>query len=195
MNAVAWDRAHERVVERCQDRIIFGHSDMLIDIKVPRSAERGLHWDRWVYEYHPDIVIINTELPSMHAFNHTLMRVVEGMRRFPNVQFLWQSQGPAGCAEGPLANWSEYSAPAMVRARRPYNWALFDAFDELARHVWEGPARPLNFAGVLDLSPLLLRPDAHVQGPSNDCRHLCTPGPFALLPQLLTHVLGSAHFN
>jgi len=197
-NAVAWDAAKGRVAaHRCQESVLFGHSDTLVGAHELLAGllgpNRGLHWETWVERYRPDIVILNTgaSIKSVHAFNATLVKVMRGFKRFPNTRFIWKSQPPAGCGPRPIHE-SEYAGLSANRAH--FNWRLFDAFDASASDIL-GKRPTDNFHAFLDLSPLLLRPDAHVEGGIHDCLHLCTPGPLTLLPSLLLQILSTWDSN
>ena len=67
-------------------------------------------------------------------------------------QLVWKSQQPGGCADKPveITNWTAYNKGPL------YNYDLVATRDELAREVLH------DDAAFLDLSPLKLRPDAHV---------------------------------
>lgn len=66
-----------------------------------------------------------------------------------------------------------------------YGWRFFPQFDEMAMNS----SKHFGYR-VLDMSPLYLRPDAHVGSRyKDDCMHYCTPGPLDLLPQILQQML------
>lgn len=65
-----------------------------------------------------------------------------------------------------------------------YGWNHFHLFDKFTntqniKHDYK----------IIDLTPLYLRPDAHVKGKKDDCLHFCMPGPLDLFSIILQQML------
>jgi hypothetical protein len=99
-----------------------------------------------------------------------------------NVTLLWKTQNPGhydcNSRTEPVNKSSDPISPGLDK----YHWNAHVEFDSYVRN------RSKNFGfGVVDMSPLYLRPDAH---PGNeDCLHYCMPGPLDLFSVLLLQML------
>lgn len=100
---------------------------------------------------------------------------------------IWKTQNPAHvrCDEAtePFP-WGHTYEEADVEKMKKFDWHLHRQFDSLARHLLS----PIGVR-VVDMSPLYLRPDAHIFGAKHDCLHYCQPGPLNLFSQLLLQLL------
>lgn len=173
VNRIAFDYIRGKAsAATCHDQLFFGQSDSLVK-KQGDGGERGHPWQDWVQSMIPDIVIMSAGAHKLTAskFNSTLHLVLDGWTAFPSVHFIWKTQQPGGCG----------ATPGVVSHENAYNHGQFQTFDAMARSILP-PTR------VLDVSPLYLRPDAHIGSNSTgkkDCLHLCIPGPLSLVPVLL----------
>lgn len=107
-----------------------------------------------------------------------------------NMTFVWKTQAPGH------VNCYNDSAPLAVDTYPTgpgpddrYNYWHFKQFDEFSRN-----ASRANGVRLLDLSPLYLRPDAHLGSAGRlsekrDCLHMCLPGPVNLFSVLLQSML------
>jgi hypothetical protein len=127
-----------------------------------------LHWLEYVRQRKPDIVIVSAGPHVNHDedMERILSEVVEGHKReFPHLPLIWRTNFPGGCAEQPLprplegeeevlAHWRDYSSRRQI-----YN---YDGWDARAADLFAGNEARAARRFLLDLSPLRLRPDAHV---------------------------------
>jgi hypothetical protein len=187
----------------CQPQIFSAVADTLIAERFA-AYNRGLHWLEHVRQRKPDIVVVSAGPHVMHDedMERILSEVVEGhLREFPQLPLIWRTNFPGGCAEQPLprplegeeevlAHWRDYSSRRQI-----YNYDRFSAWDERAADLFAGSEARAARRFLLDLSPLRLRPDAHVGSlPGSpfpdDCLHLCLPGALhPLFAQLLQRLL------
>lgn len=190
----------------CGESIFFASSDTLTLEKFGRY-NRGRRWLDYAHalDHERDIMVISggPHIYSSPALRRVIEQVVaEHAAAAPFLRLVWRSAWPGGCSAAPLAAppdgefWEAY-----VRSGRPiYTYAEHAEWDEIALpFFWQGASGSANDTGVarrafLDISPLLQRPDAHVDGGlSNakpDCLHLCLPGPLhPFLGQALLRVL------
>jgi hypothetical protein len=192
MSSVVFGSGH------CQSQLTFVPGDTLIATHLG-VLNRGQHWMDSVAQYQPDIVVLSTgghiarDQPS-GTFEAIVDSVIAGhAQRFPRVKLIWRSQFPGGCRDRPLV-------------RRPNRtsldtWRAFAAsegvgFNYLNLSEWDLYARDRFFhhnQHFLDLSPLYLRPDAHVGSrvswASGDCLHFCQSVISDLVPRLFLHLL------
>ena len=117
-----------------------------------------------------------------------------GCQDYPPIPLLWRKRvGTEGEGEGSQVTTDAASALASAAADSKgfvdkYHWAIFPKFDAFARTYAHSNEFGLNMT-VLDVSPLYLRPDGHIEGTLKDCLHYCQPGPLNLFPQLLMQML------
>lgn len=168
----------------CSSQIIMGRNDFLVyALKNSRTMEE------FVQIFNPDICVINAGA-HMHdwgdmafVFQH-LPPVMQRMHAMRNgaIKFVWKTNNPGH------VHCEDYSAPTEGYSKPPsdedkYQWGLHPMFDEMARNN----SVTLGYK-VLDMSPLYLRPDAHIPG-GKDCLHFCIPGPLDLFAQLMLQML------
>jgi len=156
---------------------------------------RGSPWWEVVERHTPGIVVLGVgpyifptgELhETLAAHARVIRNVTKSIRRmaqrFPNMKVLWKTISGAH-SDGCNASVAPLGAPpdfAAMVAGMPSR-AAFVAMDAHAVHAMRNAG-----VGILDFSPLYLRPDAH---PPGDCLHYCTPGPLDLVGRLLLQAL------
>jgi hypothetical protein len=156
-------------------------------------------------KYDPDISIVSSgpHIDDTGDVNHIMTqidhhhktRLKRGLR-VPTT--IWKTQNPGhwGCQTskepldlGPVEITSELIMTKILKTtctkgRDKYGWCALVDFDKFAKKV----APTLGFK-VLDMSPLYLRPDAHVLGKKEDCLHFCQPGPLNVFSIFLLQML------
>mmetsp|Transcript_70616 Transcript_70616/g.117262 ORF Transcript_70616/g.117262 Transcript_70616/m.117262 type:complete len:331 (-) Transcript_70616:407-1399(-) len=184
MNSVAWDEARNRSTRRCSRQIIFGMSDTLVARKMG-AQNRGEHWLTWVGAVQPDIVVLSASAHIYGYGNYTAVidEVVREANLRSHLKLIWVTSPPGGCGARPLVQLPGGSG-------LPFQWGEFIARDTYSRAYFSRRSLASKFK-LLDLEPLHYRVDAHVS--SEDCLHLCIPGPLEIVPRLLLQVMIEAN--
>ncbi len=194
--------ADDALTTGCQHNILFAVGDTLI---AERFAEynRGQHWTEHVRRWKPDLVIVSAGPHIMQDddMERVMDEVIEShLREFASIPLIWRTNFPGGCAEGQLqhpfvdeeealSHWRKYSS-----SRPLYNYDRFADWDALAARKFASSEARASNRFLLDISPLMLRPDAHTgSAPESsfprDCLHMCLPGPLHPLFAQLFHRL------
>ena len=138
---------------------------------------------------------------ALDSVNQTIrsMRSKEGGKEPPKIIWKTQNPGHVQCQAfyHPITHMEEQMLNLTLDPRGwKFRWELFPVFDDMARSF----AKQEGW-GVIDMSPLYLRPDAHIGrlgefhkmgvAPMEklDCLHYCLPGPVDLFSVLLLHAL------
>jgi hypothetical protein len=110
----------------------------------------------------------------------------------PNVKVLWKTINPGHYHCTNISSPTTTYSPAGANEEDIFHWDTFPILDELASNH----SRTAGI-GVIDVSPLYLRGDAHPalnqlllhKKTDHDCLHFCSPGPLALFAQLMLQML------
>lgn len=166
---------------QCAEQVGFGRSDQLFF-----STKGHLNLFQFVDLVKPDICIINSG-----AHNHDrgdMFSVVESLKNrwgelkasSPHTKYIWKTNNPGhvNCVPGMVGDNASGPKPYAPGpdANDQFQWNLHPIFDEMSRNY----SVILNMTGVIDMSPLYLRSDAHW-----DCLHYCMPGPVNIFSNIL----------
>jgi GDSL/SGNH-like Acyl-Esterase family found in Pmr5 and Cas1p len=169
----------------CGPRVIFARSDHVI------FGFKGHHnYPGIVDTVDPNITIvtagahiddtgdIDTILNGIQKHNH--FRATKN-KTVPSV--IWKTQNPGH------QNCHAYTEPIKEfkinnSILDKYRWNDMRHFDQYT----DKKCPSMGFR-VLHVSPLWLRPDAHVRGAKDDCLHYCMPGPLNLFSNILLQML------
>jgi hypothetical protein len=196
----------------CADRIFANNS---IDMTNTYPDWRGstivsaLDTMQKTYSILPDIVVIGAGawIHSIEVYEKNWVSIKEQLqllhRRYPKMKFIWKTQNPGH------PKCTQFSTPVNKEIRIPsndkYGWSLHREFDRMSIEnvksliSWENDdsnhsrnstghkQQHIPFIQVLDMTPLLLRPDGHRD--SSDCLHYCVPGPLDLFSILMYNLL------
>ena len=211
MGLLQWGSAGGDACGGCACQLRVAPSDTLLGRNLGRY-NRGYRLVDVVRRFSPDVVVAGA---GAHVYGDAnFSRVLEGVaalhaRYFPNAQLIWRTSAPAGCGPAPLSAPPDEQFWALLATQTlMWNWREQAAQDEAARDFWSVRQSGRSPTRLLDLSPLHLRPDAHVgsprsgapwpdpavsqreQKPARDCLHMCHAGPLGrLAPVLLMSVL------
>jgi hypothetical protein len=169
----------------CAPRIVFGRSDHVI------FGFKGHHnYANLVDAEHPNITVVTAgpHIDDKGDIDAILNGVFKHLhfRRSKNLSVpsvIWKTQNPGHleCHRHTVPV-KEYKLNSSVLDR--YRWSEFLRFDN-----YTDVQAPLKGFKVLHMSPLFLRPDAHVKGHKADCLHYCQPGPLNLFSNVLLQML------
>lgn len=211
------DSASNGGATSCASQLVFGQADTLTHKALGRM-NRGKSLGSLLRRLSPALAIVSA---GPHVYGDANFEAVlrytanaSAYRMFGNTTVVWKTQGPAGCSgRAPLRELPDRGAPMWEAARRAnvslFNHPEFVERDRVAKRFFSGLAaaaahrRRHRIGGLLDLTPLLYRADAHISSElargfavggarSRDCMHLCygaDGGPLALVPRLLLHAL------
>ena len=175
----------------CQANIWLSLSDTLVGESLGHY-NRGSKWTETIENLNPDIAIISAgaHITNRTGFDYMLESVIKDVQRMqktrPELKVIWKTQQPGGCFEDPLTDlpreqfWQQY--PTQM-----HNYNQYLERDEIAKTRFREEAK----VPVIDLEMLYRRTDGHPgskSGASDDCLHLCMPGPLDIFPTLLHHV-------
>ena len=169
----------------CAPQITFGRSDHVIF-----GFKGHQNYANLVDEIEPNITIVTAGAhiedrgdvdTILHGINlHQQTRASLG-KTVPTV--VWKTQNPGHLAchkyKSPVA---EFAVNKSVPDH--YRWTEFTKFD---KHT--DIQCPKYGFKILHMSPLYLRPDAHIEGHKEDCLHYCMPGPLDLFSIILQQML------
>jgi len=164
----------------CQTQLFYRSGDTLVNIKYAKY-NRGDYWVNSTLEVQPDIVILSAG-PHVYGrgnYDFILKNVVAETQRLkqtalPNLQVVWKTQQPAGCAK-------TITTEDIILGKD------FQHSEYYERDLYALSVFPRNGIPVLDIRMLYYRPDAHVGG--SDCLHLCNPGPLDIVAPLFSQLL------
>ena len=169
----------------CADQVAFGRSDQLFF-----STKGHLDLFQFVALIKPDICIMNSG-PHNHDMGD-MFSVVESLKNMwgrletssPHTKYIWKTNNPGhvDCPSGMIRDNVIGPQPYAPDSKEydEFQWNLHPAFDELAKNY----SKILNLTGVIDMSPLYQRADAHW-----DCLHYCMPGPINIFSNILLNML------
>jgi GDSL/SGNH-like Acyl-Esterase family found in Pmr5 and Cas1p len=156
----------------------------------------GRNLFEWVQLSHlPDIVVMNIaahlhDIGDMMDIVRRLGPILDSMRRMYTearrpLSLAWRTShsGHLDCADAIEPLKMPGNQPAAARDK--HGWRFHQTFDAMAMNA----SRHLNYT-MLDMSPLILRPDAHSgRRYMGDCLHYCIPGPIDIFSVVLQQAL------
>jgi hypothetical protein len=212
---------HQEAPQSCLSRIIFELSDYVVYHPDESRGQHFVYWckahqpDILVLgsSAHYDRAV-KGRLNAVHSaefmdfFVPKLVKDIEYLRLWPQfcpkrVLFKTQNAGHLKCeaSPGPVFNRSSVSyAEAMLQGgvEDKYSWRSHSYTDAHVLQFFRDQEKRNNESqgraqlGVIDMSPLYLRPDAHALG---DCLHFCAPGPLDLFAQLMLASLAAGELG
>mmetsp|Transcript_10371 Transcript_10371/g.14286 ORF Transcript_10371/g.14286 Transcript_10371/m.14286 type:complete len:336 (-) Transcript_10371:8-1015(-) len=178
----------------CLDQISYGvSSHLLYQANVNFGMSKNMHL-YFNMNSGADICLVNAgahldDEGDLYNIWENIQPWVKEYRATYNTTFVWvtQSFGHLQCEkfQAPLKEYTPITPNEYGLDR--YSWRNFVGFDRMSKDL----AAIHNF-GILDVSMLRLRPDAHkanrIAG-HEDCLHWCLPGPLDIFPTLLYNKL------
>lgn len=194
----------------CAPQLLYGRSNYFVyDVK-----EVDRQWWHYYEENPSDIVVLTAGawFADFGDLNWALGYVNKTIERWRSTEtskksdvkvptIFWKTQNPGHvfCDDFhfPISAMQEKMMNLTEDAHGwKFHWELFPQFDAIARQYF-----PSIGVGIIDMSPLYLRPDAHVgklgtyhrfemkNDFKTDCLHYCVPGPLDIFATLLYQTL------
>jgi len=196
---------------QCIPQIKFEYSDKLV--WDPDERKRGDNFVAWTDKHRPHILVIGAYAHYHHLaleqeanasdisfLNYFYPKFSEGLeylkRTHPQLQkIVIKTENPGHwdhCHLNKMPVPFENASLGYLEGQHAththqdkYHWHMGTLVDKFMKNI----ARKHNFP-IIDMSPLLYRPDAHPAELSNgDCLHYCTPGPLDLFSRIFLHKL------
>jgi hypothetical protein len=178
---------------QCEDLVSYARSDYLYLERFGKEKK----FDQNVLKFQPDIVITSVgpwledegDLEGIFDFVNKFFQSKEAQSITKPIKYYWKTQHPGhvDCDKytDPIS-WEFSQKNELPKRKSGFHWEVFPAFDDMMRkYVHEHSDK----WGLIDMSPLYLRPDSHPHHMKHDCLHFCIPGPIHLLPVLMLQML------